>query len=96
MVHHTLALWVGGGVDGRKVGGWVGDGSEVSGVGDGGVDGWVVVGWVERVGCCMGWVGLVVRLGWYFDFLRSTDKIQFFDEISSSGKICRFHEGPKI
>ena len=28
-----------------------------------------------------------MRLGWYFNFPRSTDKIQFFDKISSSGKI---------
>ena len=41
-------------------------------------------------------MGLVVRLGWYFNFPRSTDEIQFFNEISSSGKICQFDEGPKI
>ena len=27
---------------------------------------------------------------WDFNFPRSTDEIQFFDEISSSGKICQF------
>ena len=37
----------------------------------------------------------MVRLGWHFNFPRSTDEIQFFNEIFSSGKICRFDEGPK-
>ena len=31
-----------------------------------------------------------------FNFLRSTDKIQFFDEISTSGNIYQFNEGHKI
>ena len=30
-----------------------------------------------------------------FNFPRSTDKIQFFDKISSSGKIYEFNEVPK-
>ena len=40
--------------------------------------------------------GLVVRLQWYFNFPKSTEEIQFFDEISSSGKSCQFDEGHKI
>ena len=31
-----------------------------------------------------------------FNFPRSTNKIQFFDEVSTSGKNCRFHEGLQI
>ena len=31
-----------------------------------------------------------------FNFARSTNKIKFFNEISNSGKIYRFNEGPKI
>ena len=31
-----------------------------------------------------------------YNFPRSTNKINFFDKISSPGKICRFNEGPKI
>ena len=31
-----------------------------------------------------------------FNFPRSTNKIKFFNEISSFGKIYRFNEGPKI
>ena len=31
-----------------------------------------------------------------YDFPRSTNKISFFDEISTSGKICQFNEGLKI
>ena len=33
-----------------------------------------------------------IPLGYY----RSTNKIQFFDEISTSGKVCQFNEGLKI
>ena len=31
-----------------------------------------------------------------FNFLRSTNKIQFFYEISTSGKKCQLNEGLKI
>ena len=31
-----------------------------------------------------------------YNFPRSTNKIQFFDEISISGKVCQFNEGLKI
>ena len=32
----------------------------------------------------------------YYNFPRSTNKIPFFDEISTSGRICRLNEGLKI
>ena len=31
-----------------------------------------------------------------YNFPRSTNKIQFFDKISTSGRICRLNEGLKI
>ena len=31
-----------------------------------------------------------------YNFERSTNKISFFDEFSTSGKICRFNKGLKI
>ena len=32
----------------------------------------------------------------YYNFPRSTNKIPFFDKISTSGRICRLNEGLKI
>ena len=32
----------------------------------------------------------------YYNFPRSTNKIQFFDKISTSGRICQLNEGLKI
>ena len=32
----------------------------------------------------------------YYNFPRGTNKIPFFEEISISGKNCRFNEGLKI
>ena len=32
----------------------------------------------------------------YYNFPRSINKIPFFDKISTSGKICRLHEGLKV
>ena len=31
-----------------------------------------------------------------YNFERSTNKIPFFDEFSTSGKMCRFNKGLKI
>ena len=31
-----------------------------------------------------------------YNFPRYNNKIKFFDEISHSGKLCQFNEGPKI
>ena len=33
--------------------------------------------------------------GGIYNFPRSTNKIQFFDKISTSGRICRLNEGLK-
>ena len=32
----------------------------------------------------------------YYNFPRSTNKIPFFDKVSTSGRICRLNEGLKI
>ena len=73
--------------------GWVGVWVVVGGgrVGSGGMGGRGGLWW----GGWVTWVGLVVRLRWYFNFPRITDKIQFFDEISSSEKL-RPHFSPMV